>query len=107
MNRQAAIAGGLVGLGVVAVVGLWGYQRRQEQARMDPPWLQSGQPDVGVANQLTTVDAGRSRAANGCPPFAAPCTGRTVGLNTRRTYAPTLSDDPNSLVVGLNFQVGC
>lgn len=91
----------VVGVTVVVRVGV----KRRRQGVTPREWLDPGQPAEGVANQLTTLTAGESLAANGCPHVGAysPC--RTARMDTMRTYPGHLIDHPHSLIHGLGGHV--
>ncbi len=97
-RRQITIVAIVAGVLAVAACGCWAVQRRAEDKRVTPEWLNPHQPPEGVAAELSALGPAQSWAANRCTPMAASCADRTAGRRTRRTYPGTLADSPDSFI---------
>jgi hypothetical protein len=95
-TRQATIGGAVVAVLGLAALLLWRAQRRQDEA--GPDWTDPHQPPDDMGPAMQAPDPGVSWAANRCGPMSSCCTGQGAGRRTRRYYAPTLADDPGSIV---------
>lgn len=106
-RRQTIIMGAIAGVVAVAVLVLWGVQRRADRKRITPAWLDAGQP----AEQLPAavgLTAAQSWAANRCGPINASCADRTAGRRIRREYPGSLAESSDSFIqAGFQFEVGC
>ncbi len=91
MDRRLRFALIAAGAGIVAAgVGLVWWERGVAEERATPAWTEAHQPPEGIALQP-------SMAAAWCasrPPVPA-C---RAGNRVLRTYAPTLGDEPESLI---------
>ena len=97
MTRQHALLGVAAAAGA-AVAAVWIVQQRHASARITPDWHDPGQPVEGTGAQpamglpLAPSPAASWHAVRpGSPRLGA-------GSVIMRTYAPSLVDDPESLV---------
>lgn len=97
MTRKQALTVAAVAAGV-AVAAWLGYQHRHEIWRRTPDWNDPQQPVEGTAGEPA---ANLPAVASPTASWAAVRPGTphmTAGSRIRRTYAPNLVDDPESLV---------
>lgn len=93
MQRRKLIIGA-AGVGVAAAAALWLIQARAAAKRRTPSWTDPEQPPEGTAGQPV---AAPSAMANWCA--ARPGDpGMRNGARVLRHYAPSLVDDPESVV---------
>lgn len=91
-QRIAAATGGSV---LLAVLIVWGLQRRHDNDAATPAWTDPKQPELGTAAQ-PAMDWAASRP----PTITGACAGITAGAKLRRTYPGTLADSPDSFITG-------
>lgn len=94
MDRRKKLMIGAGVAGLLAAALLWFIQQRAAAKRRTPAWTDPEQPPEGTAGQpvaLPTGSASWSAARPGDP-------GMRGGSRIMRSYAPTLADDPESVV---------
>lgn len=84
--------------GVLAAAVLWAVQQRAARKRRQPEWTDPEQPVEGTAGQPVAMQLAMptSAAAWGAARPGDP--GMRGGSRIMRHYAPTLVDDPESVV---------
>lgn len=90
-THRLLVVGG-VGALALAAGGLWLVQRRAQVKRTTPQWTDAHQPPEGIVAQPAAAAAWCATR----PPLPA-C---RAGNRVLRTYAPSLVDEPESLVRG-------
>lgn len=94
MDRRHKIIAAAGAGGLLAAALLWFIQQRAAARRRTPDWTDPEQPPDGTAGQpltMPTAGASWSAARPGDP-------GMRGGSRVLRDYAPTLTDDPGSVV---------
>lgn len=95
LDRRQTIIAATAGSALLAVLILWGVQRRGSDREQTPAWTDPHQPPEGIAGQ-PAMDWAASRP----PSITGACAGITAGAKVRRHYPGTLADDPNSFIRG-------
>jgi hypothetical protein len=102
--RQRIAAGVIVGGGLVLIVALWAINRRAELVRLGgPKWLRVDTAPDYIPEPVSPADSWASARPSH---MSAACFGMGAGRRARRTYPPTLADEPSSLIRGEGHTYG-